>query len=84
MPTTLSTSMSPTSAMPSRVKCLSFLKCQPRSYVPWREPISERQINAYFEKQILPELTILLKGAFEELSEFDREEAIQDSVCQAL
>ena len=68
----------------SRAKCLSFLKTRPRAYAPWREPVSERQINTYFEQQILPELTTLLEGAFEDLTDFDREEAVQDSVCQAL
>ena len=68
----------------SRAKYLSFLKNQPRSYTPWREPISETQINAYFERQILPELSALLEGAFQEMTEFDREEAIQDATCQAL
>jgi len=72
------------SAPTSRAKYLSFLKCQPRNYTPWREPVSERQINSYFEQQILPELTTLLEGAFEDLTDFDREEAVQDSVCQAL
>lgn len=46
--------------------------------------MSEAQINAYFESQILPELSVLLEGAFEDLTEFDREEAIQDAICQAL
>lgn len=72
------------SAITSRAKIISYLKCKPRSYTPWREPMSERQINSYFEQQILPELTVLLEGAFEEMAEFDREEAVQDSVCQAL
>lgn len=82
--TALSASVPSASAMPSRTKCLSFLKSQPHSYTPWREPMSTTQINTYFERQILPELTALLEGAFEELSEFDREDAVQDSVCQAL
>ena len=73
-----------TGAASSRAKYLSFLKCQPRAYTPWREPMSEHQINAHFERQILPELTILLEGAFTELDEFDREEAVQDATCQAL
>ncbi len=84
MSTVISSTIPPSSAMPSRAKYLSFLKCQPRSYSPWREPMSERQINAYFEQQILPELSALLEGAFKELSEFDREEAVQDATCQAL
>lgn len=70
--------------MPSRAKCLSFLKCRPRAYLPWWEPMSETQINAYFERQILPELCVLLEGAFGDLTEFDREEAVQDATCQAL
>ena len=84
MSTVISSTIPPSSAMPSRAKYLSFLKCQPRSYSPWREPMSERQIHAYFEQQILPELSALLEGAFKELSEFDREEAVQDATCQAL
>lgn len=84
MSTALSTPIPSASAMSSRAKCLSFLKCQPRSYAPWREPMSERQVNTYFEQRILPELTVLLEGAFEELSEFEREEAVQDATCQAL
>lgn len=84
MSTVLSSTTSSSNTMPSRTKCLSFLKSQPRSYSPWRKPLSERQVNAYFERQILPELSVLLESAFEELSEFDREEAVQDSVCQAL
>ena len=71
-------------ATSSRTKCLSFLKCQPRSYAPWREPVSETQINVYFERQILPELSTMLEGAFQGFSEFDREEAVQDATCQAL
>ena len=75
----------PTESTPtSRAKIISFLKCRSRSYTSWREPMYERQINTYFEQQILPELTVLLEGAFEEMTEYDREEAVQDSVCQAL
>ena len=80
----LSSHMSPGNTMGSRAKYLSFLKGQPRSYSPWREPMSERQMNAYFEQQILPELSVLLEGAFRDFSEFDREEAVQDATCQAL
>ena len=80
----MSSIMLPSSTTPSCAKYLSFLKYQPRSYSPWRKPMSERQINDYFERQILPELSALLEGAFQDLSEFDREEAVQDSVCQAL
>ena len=46
--------------------------------------MSQRQVNAYFEQEVLPELSVLLESAFEDLTEFDREEAVQDSVCQAL
>ena len=46
--------------------------------------MSERQINNYFERQILPELSALLEGAFREFSDCDREEAVQDATCQAL
>lgn len=84
MSTVLSAPVPSRNTMPGRAKYLSFLKCQPRTYTPWREPMSERQINTYFEQHILPELTILLEGAFEDLPDFDREEAVQDSVCQAL
>ena len=84
MTTAFSPSKQSNTATPSRAKCLSFLKCQPRSYTPWREPVSETQINAYFERQILPELSTLLEGAFQDLSDFDREEAVQDATCQAL
>lgn len=69
---------------PNRAKYLSFLKMQPRSYAPWLEPISENQINMYFERQILPELSAMLEGAFSDLPDFDREEAVQDATCQAL
>lgn len=84
MSTVLSMPAPSSNATPSRAKYLSFLKGQPRAYTPWREPLSDQQINTYFEQQILPELTVLLEGAFKELMEFDREEAVQDSVCQAL
>jgi len=84
MSTAISSTLPSSAAMPSRAKYLSFLKSQPHTYAPWRKPVSERQINAHFEKQILPELTVLLEGAFEDLTDFDREEAVQDSVCQAL
>lgn len=84
MSTAFSTPVSSSRVMSSHAKCLSFLKSQPRSYSPWREPMSERQINAYFEQQILPELSVLLEDAFQDFSDFDREEAVQDSVCQAL
>ena len=84
MSTAFSTPMSSSNATPSPAKCLSFLKCQPRSYTPWREPVSETQVNTYFERQILPELSTLLEGVFRDFSDFDREEAVQDSVCQAL
>ena len=84
MPTTFA-SPNPSSAVTvSRAKCLSFLKSRQRSYAPWRKPMSETQINAYFERQIMPELTALLKGAFQGLPDSDREEAIQDATCQAL
>jgi len=82
--TSLSTAMPSASTTPSRAKCLSFLKSLPRSYTPWREPKSEQQVNIYFELHILPELSVLLEGAFQDLSEFDREDAIQDATCQAL
>ena len=84
MSTAFPVPVSSTYAMPSRIKYLSFLKCQPRNYSPWREPMSEQQINTYFERRILPELSVLLEGAFEDLPEFDREEAVQDATCQAL
>ena len=84
MSTAISSTTSSICSMPSRTKYLSFLKSQPRSYSPWREPMSERQVNEFFERQILPELSALLKGAFRDFSDYDREEAVQDSVCQAL
>ena len=79
----MSTALS-ASTLPSRSKHLSFVKYQPRSYSPWREPVSERQINAHFEQRILPELSVLLEAAFVDFSEADCEEAVQDATCQAL
>lgn len=70
--------------IPSRVKCLSFLKSQSHNYFPWQQPLSERQINTYFEQQILPDLTVLLENFFQDFVDSDREEAIQDATCQAL
>ncbi len=70
--------------LPSRVKCISFLKSKPRSFAAWRHPLSERQINMYFETVILPELSVLLAGAFSDKSDLDCEEAVQDATCQAL
>ncbi len=82
MSTALSSPISSGSPMPGRAKGQSFLKSRPHGYAPWRTPLSERQINAYFEHRILPELSTLLEGAFGELSELDREEAVQDATCQ--
>jgi hypothetical protein len=65
-------------------KHLSFVKHQPRMYTPWREPVSERQVNAHFEQRILPELSVLLEAAFVDFSEAGCEEAVQDTVYQAL
>jgi hypothetical protein len=84
MSTVLSAPASSSNAMPGRAKSPSFTKCRPRAYSPWRNPVSERQIDAHFEHRILPELSVMLEGTFEDLSELDREEAVQDSVCQAL
>ncbi len=55
-----------------------------RAYSPWREPVSDRQINAHFEERILPELSALLDAAFVDFSESECEEAVQDATCQAL
>ena len=44
--------------------------------------MSERQINDYFERQILPDLSVLLEGAFRDFSEFDREEAFSPRASQ--
>ena len=68
----------------SRSKHLSFVKRQPHTYSPWREPISEHQLNTHFEQRILPELSVLLEAAFVDFSESDCEEAVQDAICQAL
>lgn len=46
--------------------------------------MTQRQINTYFEQQILPELSAFLGGAFQDIPDFDREDAIQDATCQAL
>lgn len=42
MSTAIPSTISPSNAVPSRAKYLSFLKSQPRSYTPWRESMSER------------------------------------------
>ncbi len=84
MSTAVSTPVSPCSAMPGSTQRLSLSKYRPRAYIPWREPVSEHQLNAHFEKHILPELSVLLEAAFVDFSESDCEEAVQDAVCQAL
>ena len=84
MSTALSAPVSPRNALPKRAKRLPFQNRTPRTYAPWREPMSEQQINTHFEKRILPELSVLLKAAFVDFSEFDCEEAVQDAICQAL
>ncbi len=63
---------------------LPFQKRKSCAYSPWREPVSERQINAHFEERILPELSVLLEAAFVDFSESECEEAVQDATCQAL
>lgn len=68
----------------ARLEHPTVIMPHPRRYPPWREPLSERQINAMFERQILPELSVLLEDAFREFSDSDREEAVQDATCQAL
>jgi hypothetical protein len=84
MSTVLSAPTPSRNTMPTRVKSPSITKHRPRAYTPWREPVSERQINAHFEQRILPELSVLLEAAFVDFSESDCEEAVQDAVCQAL
>ena len=37
-----------------------------------------------FAERILPELSVLLDGIFRAVPHLDREEAVQDAVCQAL
>ncbi len=84
MSTVLSAPVSPRGATHGRTKRLSFQNRKPHSYTPWREPVSERQVNVHFEQRILPELSVLLEAAFVEFSESDCEEAVQDATCQAL
>ena len=84
MSTVSSIPVSPRSAMPRTAQSQPFSKHRPRVHSPWREPMSERQINTHFEKHILPELSVLLEAAFVDFSESDCEEAVQDAVCQAL
>ncbi len=68
----------------NRVKRPSFRENPRQSYSMWREPVSQRQINTYFEQHILPELSALLESAFVDIPEFEREDAVQDATCQAL
>lgn len=63
---------------------------QPRStrpnrvtYVSWREPMSVRQANALFESAVLPDLTGRLECLLYSLDDDEREEAVQDCICQA-
>ena len=65
-----------------RTKRLSPSKHEASPRAPWREP--KRRGDALFAERILPELSVLLDGIFRAVPHLDREEAVQDAVCQAL
>ena len=55
-----------------------------RPHVVWREPFSRRQLDALFVQEVLPGLTRALEREFADWFEADREDAVQDCVCQAM
>lgn len=51
---------------------------------PWREPLSIRQVNSLFEGAVMPGLVHRLQRLFHDFGNEDREETVQDCICQAL
>lgn len=54
------------------------------SYPMWRQASPVHASNKYFEETLLPELHLLLWSEFESLPDDEREDAVQDMICQAL
>jgi hypothetical protein len=55
-----------------------------RPHAVWREPFSRRELDALFVREVLPGLTRALERQFIDWFEADREDAVQDCVCQTL